>query len=237
MTTSERVPIVRVRGAAKSLSRDAPLLTNVDLTLFAGESLAIVGRSGSGKSTLLSLLGLLDSVDSGSYSFNGADVSAMSRRELDLVRGRNIGFVFQRFALFPHLSAVDNVKTPLQHLGGLSSSRMRGLALDQLAAVGMLHAQRRIPRRLSGGEQQRVAIARALVHSPQLILADEPTGSLDLETGRTIVHLLRGAVLARDAALVVVTHDPEVAKAMDRTLELRDGELGPFARRAPLPGL
>lgn len=217
--------LVSLRSVAKSLQAGVCILDDLDLSVDIGQSLAIVGRSGSGKSTLLSILGLLDTADRGTYVFEDRDVSIMSTGQIDALRGTRIGFVFQRFALFPHLNALENVMTPLRHASRLSERQMRASAHEALDAVGMAAHAKRQPRRLSGGEQQRVAIARALVHRPALILADEPTGALDQVTGDSVISLLADGVQSGNAALIVVTHDPEVASRMGRRAVLIGGRL------------
>ncbi len=226
-------PLVVVRAARKSLPHGPVLLDHVDLDIDPGEAVAIVGRSGSCKSTLLAALGLMDTFDAGSYRFAGTDVARMPAHALDATRGARIGFVFQRFSLIPHLSVVENVLVPLRHARARDRRGGRARAMECLSSVGLGDAARRLPRHLSGGEQQRVAIARALVRRPRLLLADEPTGSLDVETGARVVDLLLELVRAQSTALVVVTHDREVAASMDRTLALRSGTLTPMA--PPLP--
>jgi len=221
----EAAPTVEIWGASKSLPGQPEIIDGVNLSVARGESVAILGRSGAGKSTFLSVLGFLDSFDQGTYVFAGEDVSSFSAKHLDRIRGTQVGFVFQRFALFPHLSALENVMVPLRHSSRLSERGKRSAAFDGLESVEMSAAWRRAPTKLSGGEQQRIAIARALVHKPRLILADEPTGSLDSETGAIIVRLLRHRVVEEGASLVVVTHEREIASAMDRTLRLQKGKI------------
>jgi putative ABC transport system ATP-binding protein len=223
-------PIARLEGVSKSYPGRGVLFDDVDLTVTQGESTAILGRSGEGKSTLLSILGLLERPDRGTHRFAGEAVAELGAAATDRLRGGSIGFVFQRFALFSHLSALENVLVPLRHRGGEREATLRDAGRDALTAVGLADAVRRRPRSLSGGEQQRVAIARALVVRPSLILADEPTGSLDEVTGRDVVDLLVDQVQSRGAALVVVTHEQDVARRMDRTLELREGRLHEVTR-------
>ncbi|NEM92495.1 ABC transporter ATP-binding protein [Galbitalea soli] len=220
-------PVIQLRGVGKAVPGLPHLLSDVSLSVERGSSVAIMGRSGSGKSTMLSVLGLLDPDFAGEYLLNGQRVDRLSSRACDRLRGTEIGFVFQRFALFAHLSALENVMVPLRHRGGSTERAMRHRAHAALDSVDMGHAARRRPRHLSGGEQQRVAIARALINDPALILADEPTGSLDADTGRTIVSLLLGRVAEQGAALVVVTHEHDVAAEMDDLLRLTRGTLAP----------
>lgn len=215
--------LVRLVDVDKSLPTNEPLFSNISLEIDRGETVALTGRSGTGKTTLLSILGLVDRPDRGLYEFEGHDTGRMRAQKLDELRGTAIGFVVQRFALFPYLTAVENVMTPLRHSSRLSERSMRAAAMRELDKIGMAGLARRLPRRLSGGEQQRVAIARALVHSPRLILADEPTGSLDQSTGDSVIGGLLDAVQDRECALVVVTHDPFVASRMARRLNLDGG--------------
>lgn len=229
------VPLIRLADVSKVLPAGPRLFSNVSMEIDRGETIALTGRSGSGKTTLLSILGLVDRPDHGSYEFAGRDTRRMRSRELDLLRGTAIGFVVQRFALFPYLNAVENVMTPLRHSSGMSERSMRAAAMSELEKVGMSELARRLPRRLSGGEQQRVAIARAMVHSPQLILADEPTGSLDQLTGEGVIGGLLDAVRDRNCALVVVTHDPVVASRMIRQVSLVEGHCIE-SEHADLPG-
>jgi putative ABC transport system ATP-binding protein len=197
-------------------------LRGVSLTVRAGERLAIVGPSGSGKSTLLHLLGALDRPTTGSVRFAGRDVATMSDAELAALRNRDIGFVFQQFHLLSRTSALGNVALPLVYRGVARSERL-ARAREALDAVGLAARADHRPSQLSGGEQQRVAIARALVSEPRLVLADEPTGNLDTATGREVLNLLRRLNADRGVALVVITHDPEVAALAPRHIRLRDG--------------
>jgi putative ABC transport system ATP-binding protein len=186
---------------------------------------AIVGPSGSGKSTLLSLLGTLDTPTSGSIRVDDVDIAALSDSELTAYRRSRIGFVFQSFNLIPNLSALHNVMLPME-FAGMARDERRARAAHLLEQVGLTGAkQDRRPGRLSGGEQQRVAIARALANKPCLILADEPTGNLDSETGAVIVELLRELAKSEQTIVIAVTHDSEIAALADRTFQLRDGRL------------
>jgi putative ABC transport system ATP-binding protein len=194
-----------------------------------GEMVAIIGASGSGKSTLLSLLGLLDAPDEGSIDMNGTQLAHLDSSGRTKYRSRQVGFVFQAFNLIPNLTAKENVKLALEFAEWPRESR-NARAEEMLAMVGLGadKAERR-PNKLSGGEQQRVAIARAFAAQPQLILADEPTGSLDKATGQKIVQLLREAANTQKTTVLVVTHDERVAKQADRRLEIEDGVLTEIA--------
>lgn len=219
-------PYVRLARGVKSLPGGNRVLRGVELAVARGEAVAIVGRSGSGKSTLLAGLGLISPFDRGTvYEIDGRDATALSSRELSRFRGSTIGFVLQNSGLIGHLSALDNVRVPLMHgrAVGLREGRKRSAeALDRLGLGAML---KRKPTQLSGGERQRVAIARALVVRPRLILADEPTGALDVTTGNTVLAQMLEAVRGSGVALIIVTHDRDVAEIADRTLQLLDGRL------------
>lgn len=198
------------------------VLRNVSIKVSPGESLAILGRSGSGKSTLLGLLGLLDSLDDGSYMINGVETVGMSDWELAKLRGDIFGFIYQRFCLMGHLSVFQNVEAPLLHRQGGRVYRQR-LVVKALDMVGITKLARHKPDQLSGGEQQRVAIARALVHNPSVIIANEPTGSLDQSTGNKILELMLDLVKNMSVMLVLVTHDPNIAARLQRTFKISEG--------------
>ncbi len=201
-------------------------LRGVTFRVDPGEFVAIVGPSGSGKSTLLHLLGALDRPTSGQLRFSGRDVAELDDTDLAALRNREIGFVFQQFQLLARTSALANVGLPLVYRSSGRAER-RERAAAALAAVGLSHRLGHRPSQLSGGEQQRVAIARALVTQPRLLLADEPTGNLDSQTGADIMRLLRGLNVDAGVALVVITHDPEVAALAPRQIRIRDGLLEP----------
>jgi len=196
-------------------------LRGVDLVVRQGEYVAIMGPSGCGKSTLMNLLGCLDTPDEGRYRLGGRPVSELSDRELAGVRNRDIGFVFQAFALLPRQSALANVEMPLVYAGVAAAERRRR-AREALAQVGLADRALHRPAELSGGQRQRVAIARALVTAPKLLLADEPTGNLDSVTGGEILALFDDLHRAGNT-LVLVTHEAEVAARAGRTILLRDG--------------
>ncbi len=197
-------------------------LRGVSLTVRRGDYLAILGPSGSGKSTLMHLLGGLDRPTSGELSIDGRDVAGLTATELAHLRNRAIGFVFQSFHLLPRTSAVDNVGLPLVYSGVRASARRRRAA-EMLERVGLGHRLSHRPNQLSGGEQQRVAIARALVTAPGLLLADEPTGNLDTATGAGVLTLLESLNEDSGVAVVLVTHDHEVAARARRQIRMRDG--------------
>jgi putative ABC transport system ATP-binding protein len=201
-----------------------PALRGVSFTVPAGDYVAIVGPSGSGKSTLMHLLGGLDRPTSGTLVIGGRDVSTLTATELARLRNEVIGFVFQSFHLLARTTAVDNVALPLVYRG-VGARERRRRATTVLDRVGLSHRLEHRPNQLSGGEQQRVAIARALVTDPQLLLADEPTGNLDTATGQSVLALLEGLNKEDGVALVMVTHDREVAERANRQIVMRDGEI------------
>jgi putative ABC transport system ATP-binding protein len=200
------------------------VLCDLSAAFAHGEFVAILGKSGSGKSTLLNLISGIDLADSGSIWLDGQNLTALDENRRTLFRRRKIGFIFQFFNLIPTLTVMENVVLPLELNGAttLAARRQAGLLLE---AVGLLDRARTFPDRLSGGEQQRVAIARALVHDPLLVLADEPTGNLDEETGRQVLELLDRLTRQAGKNLIMVTHSNEAAALADRVLHLREGKL------------
>jgi putative ABC transport system ATP-binding protein len=204
-------------------------VSNVSFDAKNGEMLAIIGASGSGKSTLLSLLGLLDAPDKGSIDIDGVELASLDSAGRTKFRSRQVGFVFQQFNLIPNLSARENIKLALEFSHWPKEDREhRADEMLEMVGLGGEKGDRR-PAKLSGGEQQRVAIARAFAAQPQLILADEPTGSLDKGTGQKIVQLLREVANTQQATVLVVTHDEKVAQQADRRLEIEDGVLKEIA--------
>ncbi|GGN88694.1 macrolide export ATP-binding/permease protein MacB [Actinoplanes lobatus] len=220
--------IIELNGITKVLKgqeKPRTILDGVGLSVHPGESLAIVGRSGSGKSTLLSVLGLFDRPDQGSYLLDGTEISRLPERRAAKLRSSHFGFVFQRFFLLKHLTAAQNVAMALVNgQGWLPRRQRRAKVMDALEEVGIAHLAKNRPAKMSGGEQQRVAIARALVRQPRILLADEPTGALDTETGTLVIDALQG-VTARGCALILVTHDRDHAARMGRILHLNEGVL------------
>ena len=196
------------------------ILKGVSMDAMAGEAIGIVGPSGSGKTSLLMVMAGLEPVTSGELFIRGDAVHGKSESQLSALRRDNVGIVFQSFHLIPTLTAVENVALPLE-FKGVANAEM--LARDKLVEVGLGHRLTHYPGQLSGGEQQRVAIARALAAGAKIILADEPTGNLDQDTGQAIMDLLFGIRHNNDATLMLVTHDRELAKRCDRIIEVRDG--------------
>lgn len=200
-------------------------LNNISLDLQTGEFASIIGKSGSGKSTFLSLLGALDTPTSGTIEVDNVDIAKLSARQQTTYRAKKIGFVFQHYNLVPNLSALENVMLALE-FGGLKSSERKERASELLAEVGIQpDEQLRKPSRLSGGQQQRVSIARALANKPAVILADEPTGNLDSETGKKIFDLLHHLSRSENTTIIAVTHDLEIAGKTDKTFTLKDGKI------------
>ena len=196
-------------------------LKGIDLSIDAGELVAIVGPSGSGKSTLMTLLGCLDTPTSGEYQLAGENVAGVTRDQLAEIRNRRVGFVFQNFNLLPHITSLENVELPML-FGGMKPAQRRARAEELLAKVGLGERGEHKPTELSGGQMQRVAIARALAMNPDIILADEPTGNLDTSSGGDIMSLFTD-LWKQGRTLVIITHDPALAKRAGRVVEVRDG--------------
>jgi putative ABC transport system ATP-binding protein len=218
---------IRLNGLSKGFQeggRTRTVLRDADAEFARGEFVAILGKSGSGKSTLLNLISGIDLVDGGDIWVSGQQLTTLNERQRTLFRRQNIGFIFQFFNLIPTLTVWENVVLPLE-LAGMDNGEARRRAGTLLEAVGLLDRRGTFPDRLSGGEQQRVAIARALVHDPLLVLADEPTGNLDEETGRQVMDLLDRLTRQQGKNLILVTHSNEAAAYAERILILRDGKL------------
>ena len=218
---------VRCRGVTKTYGTGEATvmaLRGVDLEVRRGELLMLVGASGCGKTTLISIITAILDLDSGNCEVLGRDFHQMDQSERARFRGLSIGFVFQLFNLLPALTAIENVSIPLL-INGISRSGAEAQARDVLEAVGLGSRLRARPAQLSGGQQQRVAIARALVHDPKLIVCDEPTSNLDLETGRSILQVLRGIAKSPERALIVVTHDTRMFEFADRIAHMDDGRI------------
>ncbi|HEX7082051.1 MAG TPA: ABC transporter ATP-binding protein [Gammaproteobacteria bacterium] len=214
---------VRLSQVSKAYG-NLTVLDNIHFSAKRGEFLVVVGRSGSGKSTLLRLIGGLEAPDSGSVAFAGRRLDRMREPERAAFRRREIGFVFQFFNLIPTLTVAENIELPLA-LNALSKTETQARVAALLDELGLAGSESRFPEELSGGEQQRVAIARAVAHEPALVLADEPTGNLDLETAERVLGLLNETCRRRHATLIMATHSPEVIGLADRVLTIRHGRL------------
>ena len=227
-------PIIQLTGVCKSFQegeRERVVFRDASLTVEPGEWLFLLGRSGSGKSTLLNLVSGIDLPDSGEVRVAGQPLNRQSERERTLFRRNSIGFVFQFYNLIPTLTVLENVLLPLE-LAGLLNQEHDDLARGLLEQVGLADRAASFPDRLSGGEQQRVAVARALVHRPKLVLADEPTGNLDADTGRQVLDLFQRLLRESGTTLLLVTHSAEVAALADRVLAIENGLLVQAGRRA-----
>ena len=224
---SSESPVLALQGITKTYSEgpsEREVLQGLSLTIDRGESVVLMGRSGAGKSTLLNLVSGIDLPTSGQIVVDGTDLTGLSETERTLFRRTNIGFVFQSFNLISTLTVIENVLLPLE-LAGASLEGARQQAQEVLAHVGLGDRFDSFPDRLSGGEQQRVAVARALAHDPLFVLADEPTGNLDYETGQQVLALLDDLVRETGTTLLVATHDREALDRADRVLHLRGGVL------------
>jgi putative ABC transport system ATP-binding protein len=217
--------VKKVKRLFQSGDLQVAAVNGVSFTVPDGQFASIVGRSGSGKSTLLSLLGALDKPTSGSIKVDGEDITQLGDHSLINYRCQKIGFVFQSYNLVPNLTATENVMLPME-FAGVGAKERKDRAEKLLKQVGLTENEiGRKPGRLSGGQQQRVAIARAMANKPKLILADEPTGNLDSQTGKMIFDLLHGLAKSEQTTIIVVTHDLEIAGKTDRAFQLKDGKL------------
>lgn len=225
-------PVIALKEVHLTLGEGAGrvhILKGIDLQIEAGTSVGLVGPSGSGKSTLLMVMAGLERADTGSVTIAGSELGPLSEDQLAQFRGRNVGIIFQSFHLVPNMTALENVAVPLE-LGGDREAFDKARA--ELEAVGLGHRLHHYPAQLSGGEQQRVAVARALVVEPKILIADEPTGNLDDETGTQIVELMFEARKTRKTTLVLVTHDPALAERCDRVIRVRSGEVDEYLEPA-----
>lgn len=219
--------LIRLEGITKVYRAgevDVPVLRGIDLTIEAGEHVAIMGRSGSGKSTLMNILGCLDQPTAGSYTLDGRDVSRLDDDAISTIRGRTVGFVFQQFHLLPGRTVRENVELPMEYQDVPTDAR-RARAVSLLERVGLGHRLDHRPNQLSGGERQRVAIARALANQPRLVLADEPTGALDSKAAERVLALFAELHAETGVTLVLVTHDPAVGRAAPRLVQVADGKV------------
>jgi putative ABC transport system ATP-binding protein len=219
--------VIRTRNLVKNLPLGKVVvhaLRGVDLDIYAGEIVGIVGPSGSGKSTLLGLIGGLDKPTKGTIEIDGVDISKMSEDKLTEIRNEKIGFIFQFFNLIPTLTAIENVALPVQ-FARKAKFPSEKRAKELLTMLGLKDRMHHRPSELSGGQQQRVAIARALANNPPLLLADEPTGNLDTESGEIVLKTLERVRQETGTTVVIVTHDPDIAKRTDRVLTLVDGQV------------
>ena len=219
--------VIRITGLSKNYDTAAgavPVLKDIDLAIFPGEFVAIMGPSGSGKSTFMNILGCLDVATAGSYFLNGSDVRSLNKDELARLRNEVIGFVFQGFNLLPRAHLLDNVALPLVY-GGVSKRERLAKAQAMLEKVGLARYGQSFPNQISGGQQQRVAIARALINRPRLILADEPTGNLDTQTGNEIMALFTQLNRDEGITVVLVTHEPDIAAFTQRLVRFVDGRV------------
>ena len=220
-------PIIELKNVSKVYELGkvkVEALSNINLKIYAGEFLAIVGKSGSGKTTCLNLIGCLDLPTTGKIKLLGRDISRLKDRELSKIRGKTIGFIFQMFNLIPTLTALENVILPMI-FQGIDKKKRVERAKKLLKLVGLEKRMNHRPNELSGGEQQRVAIARALANEPKIILADEPTGNLDTKSGEVIINLLERINREKGTTLVMVTHDMELANRANRIVKLEDGRI------------
>jgi len=225
--TSQRTPTIRLENVHKIYDLgeiQVHALRGVSLDIYPGEFVAVMGASGSGKSTLMNIVGCLDRPTRGKYFLDGKDVSGLTKDDLAAIRSRKIGFVFQQFNLLPRTSALENVELPTIYAGVPIEERARR-AEEALKRVGLAERAGHFPSQLSGGQQQRVAIARALVNNPSLLLADEPTGNLDSRTSVEIMEILQGLNDEHGLTVVIVTHEPDIARYAKRAIEFRDGRL------------
>jgi putative ABC transport system ATP-binding protein len=220
-------PVVDVRGLRKIYAlegAEVAALGGVDLTLASGDFVAVMGPSGSGKSTFMQIVGLLDRPSSGTYRFEGRDVSEISGDERADIRSRRLGFVFQSYNLLSRTSALENVELPMVY-AGVPEGRRHRIAVEKMELVSVAHLRRHNPNQMSGGQQQRVAIARSLVNDPGLILADEPTGALDTASSADVMRILRRLNQEQRITIMLVTHEPEVAAYASRIVTFRDGRI------------
>jgi putative ABC transport system ATP-binding protein len=227
-------PVVEVKNLSKSYTEGKSsrlILDNITVDFFPAEFVLLLGQSGSGKSTLLNLISGIDAPDSGEIVINGTSINRLNERRRTLFRRQHIGFIFQFFNLIPTLTVFENITLPMQLNGGVDSAK-KGRVKQMMERIGLSHRQNAFPDRLSGGEQQRVALLRAVLHNPTLLLADEPTGNLDEDTGRTVIDLLLELTRQENKTLIMATHNPEIVPLADRVFRVTHGVLLPVDTRS-----
>lgn len=228
MSEQSRKPIITLSDIRKNFFIGTPnelkVLKGINLTVYEGEFVAIVGQSGSGKSTLMNIIGALDRPTSGEYDLDGVDVIKAKDRELSGIRNRKIGFVFQTYNLISKTNAIRNVEMPMLY-AGMGRKERTQRAEELMKLVGMEERMKHLPEELSGGQKQRVAIARAMANDPAIILADEPTGALDSETGRMVMDIFHKLHKEQGKTIVLITHSPELAEETERLITIKDGEI------------
>ena len=222
----DKKKIIDMKGIKKRFYIGTPneleVLKGIDIEVYEGEFVAIVGASGSGKSTLMNIIGSLDRATEGSYTLDGVDITAAKDSQLSSIRNQKIGFVFQTYNLIAKTNALKNVEMPLLY-GGVPGKQRIERAKELLTIVGMEERLKHLPEELSGGQKQRVAIARAMANDPAIILADEPTGALDSETGRMVMDLFHKLHKEQGKTIVLITHSPELAEETERIITIKDG--------------
>lgn len=228
MEGESRKPIIRLTDIRKNFFIGTPnelkVLKGIDLTVYEGEFIAVVGASGSGKSTLMNIIGALDRPTSGGYILDDVDVISAKDSELSGIRNKKIGFVFQTYNLIAKTNALRNVEMPMLY-AGMGRKERTARAEELMELVGMADRMKHLPEELSGGQKQRVAIARAMANDPAIILADEPTGALDSETGRMVMDIFHKLHKQQGKTIVLITHSPELADETERLITLKDGEI------------
>jgi len=228
MEEQSRKPIIRLSGITKNFFIGTPnelrVLKGIDLTVYEGEFVAIVGASGSGKSTLMNIIGALDRPTSGEYMLDDVDVIAARDGALSGIRNKKIGFVFQTYNLISKTNAIRNVEMPMLY-AGVPRKERNARAEELMELVGMSDRTKHLPEELSGGQKQRVAIARAMANDPAIILADEPTGALDSHTGRLVMDIFHKLHKEQGKTIILITHSPELAEETERLITLKDGEI------------
>ena len=222
----EKKTVIDMKGIRKSFyigtENELEVLKGIDIKVYEGEFVAIVGASGSGKSTLMNIIGSLDRPTSGSYTLDGVDITAAKDSQLSAIRNQKIGFVFQTYNLIAKTNAIKNVEMPMLY-GNVPGKQRVERAKELLHIVGMGDRMKHLPEELSGGQKQRVAIARAMANDPAIILADEPTGALDSETGRMVMDLFHHLHKEQGKTIILITHSPELAEETQRIITIKDG--------------